>query len=224
MGLIELSDVCKAFQRGAETVQALRGVSFEIDSGQYVSISGPSGSGKTTLMDILGCLSRPTSGTYRLDGEDVTSHDDLALAQIRNAKIGFVFQAFHLLPRYTALENVALPLLYAGLRLAEAYPRAEEALHRVGLSPRKDHLPGQLSGGEQQRVAIARALVTHPVIILADEPTGNLDTAIGAEILGLLDMINRDGGTIVLVTHDEAAAARAQRHLSLRDGAITSST
>ena len=220
MALIELHKVHKDFKRGTEIVKALSDVSLEIEAGEYLSVSGPSGSGKTTLMDILGCLSRPSSGTYRLEGHDVGALDDLTLAQIRNAKIGFVFQAFHLLPRYTALENVALPLLYAGWSLPEARYAAEEALNRVGLAQRATHSPGELSGGEQQRVAIARAFVNDPALILADEPIGNLDSATGAEILDLLGTIHRDGGTIVLVTHDEVAAARARRHLALRDGVI----
>jgi len=224
MALIDVQEVRKEFRRGTEVVQALRGVSLQIEPGEYVSISGPSGSGKTTLMDIIGCLSRPTAGTYRLAGEDVSGLDEEALATIRNAKIGFVFQAFNLLARYSAADNVALPLLYAGQTLAEARPRAKEALKQVGLGHRASHLPGELSGGEQQRVAIARALINKPLLILADEPTGNLDTTIGAEILDLLDTIHKGGGTIVLVTHDPAAAERAQRAFALDDGRIAPKT
>ena len=223
MALIELEDVARTHRMGDVDVQALRGVSLAIAQGELVAIMGPSGSGKSTLMAILGGLDRPTRGSYRLDGVDMTRIDRRRLAQVRNRKIGFVFQAFHLLPRTTALENVELPLFYAhGIGARERRARAEEALARVGPADRAGHRPNQLSGGQQQRVAIARALVNRPAILLADEPTGNLDSHVSAEIMALLRALNDAGATIVFVTHDPEVARWAERRILLRDGVIQS--
>lgn len=215
-------DLVKIYEpdRAELAVRAVDGVSFAIARGEYAAIVGPSGSGKSTLMHILGCLDRPTAGRFELAGEDVAALDDAALASVRNRRIGFVFQAFFLLPRETALENVELPLLYSGDRRHRSHAR--EALERVGLADRAHHLPNQLSGGQRQRVAIARALVTGPDIVLADEPTGALDTATGAEILGLMETLNREGTTIIVVTHDAAVARRTRRVLAMRDGRLVS--
>lgn len=199
---------------------ALKGISLEINGGEFIAIVGPSGSGKTTLLDILGCLSKPTSGHYDLDDTEVSQLTESALAQFRNKKIGFVFQTFHLLPRSTALENVELPLFYSGVKRAERQKLALEALAAVGLSDRVLHRPNQLSGGQQQRVAIARALVNRPSIILADEPTGNLDTVSGQEIMGLLKELHQKGSTIILVTHNRELAAQTYRTISIRDGRV----
>lgn len=218
--LIQLKDVSKTYQMGEVSVRALDGISFTIDGGDFVSIVGPSGSGKTTLLDILGCLSRPTSGTYLLKGEETQHLTDPDLARVRNRKIGFVFQTFHLLGRQTALANVALPLFYAGVPQEDRTARAKEALARVGLADRIHHRPNQLSGGQQQRVAIARALVNRPDIILADEPTGNLDSKSGHEIVDLLRQLHRDGHTIIMVTHDKELADSAERTIMLKDGLI----
>lgn len=217
--MIHLSDVCKDYQIGQHTVHALRDFSVEIPAGSYVAIMGPSGSGKSTLMNILGCLDRPTAGEYLLDGRDVSGLDDDDLAVVRNRKLGFVFQSFNLLALSTAEENVALPLVYA--RAADQKERALRALERVGLADRADHRPSELSGGQRQRVAIARALVTEPPVILADEPTGNLDTKTSAEILGLFEGLHSGGTTVVMVTHEPDVAQHAQRILRVLDGRLS---
>jgi len=218
MALIELQAVTKTYRMDGVEVQALRGIDLRVASGEFVAIMGPSGSGKSTCMNIIGLLDRPTSGAYLLDGQDVSALDDLALARTRNRRIGFVFQSFNLLPRAPAIENVELPLIYAGTPGRNA--RARAALEQVGLTGRAHHLPTQLSGGEQQRVAIARALVTSPAVILADEPTGNLDTATSDEILALLQTLNDGGITVVMVTHEADVAACARRYVRFRDGRI----
>ena len=212
----------RAYPRGASSVVALAGVSLEIRSGEKLAIMGPSGSGKTTLLSILGCLDRPSSGEHRFEGRDVKALGDDELSRLRNRSVGFVFQAFHLIPQLTVAENVETPLLYEGAPLDEWRPRALAALERVGLADRADHRPSELSGGEAQRAAIARALVTRPRLLLADEPTGNLDTATGEEIASLLDELNVQGATVVLVTHNEALGRRAGRVLRLRDGRVES--
>jgi putative ABC transport system ATP-binding protein len=219
---VEAADVTREYQLGGVSVPALRGVSVTIPAGDYAAILGPSGSGKSTLMHLLGGLDRPTAGTLRIAGRDVTELSATELARLRNQTIGFVFQSFHLLPRTTAVDNVALPLVYGGVRAGERRRRAADMLDRVGLAHRLRHRPNQLSGGEQQRVAIARALVTGPSLLLADEPTGNLDTVTGAEVLALLETLNRESGVaVVLVTHDQEVAARATRQIRMRDGLIT---
>ncbi len=220
--LIQLEKVAKIFRLGEIEIPALRSVTFNIERGEFLAIIGPSGSGKTTLLDILGCLARPTSGVYLFEGRDTDAMSDEELAALRNQKVGFVFQTFHLLPRSTALENVALPLFYAGVKKKEREERALKMLAAVGLGDRVHHWPNQLSGGQQQRVAIARALVNQPAMILADEPTGNLDTKSGREIIGLLKDLNRQGHTIVLVTHDRELAEYTHRIISLRDGLMVS--
>ena len=218
---VEAVDVRRSYHLDGVSVEALRGVSLRIDPGEYVAVVGPSGSGKSTLMHLLGCLDRPTSGVLRVGDRDVATLGDGELAGLRNRTIGFVFQSFQLLGRTTALDNVALPLVYRGVRRAERRERAEAALTAVGLGHRLGHRPGQLSGGEQQRVAIARALVGEPGLLLADEPTGNLDTASGAEIMALLDGLVRDRGVaVVVVTHDPEVAAMARRRVRMRDGLI----
>jgi putative ABC transport system ATP-binding protein len=221
VALIETTDLTRRYSVGVSTVEALRGASLAIDAGEFVAITGPSGSGKSTLMNILGCLDRPSSGSYRLGGVDVERLDADGRADVRNRKIGFVFQNFNLLPRTTAVENVELPLFYGPLPLGVQRERALKALARVGLDHRADHVPTQLSGGEQQRVAIARALVSEPELLLADEPTGNLDSKRSGEIIAMLRDLNRDDGlTIVLVTHDPDVAHAADRIVTFRDGRI----
>jgi putative ABC transport system ATP-binding protein len=218
--IIEMTDVRKTYATGALEVEALRGVSLRIGQGEYVAVVGPSGSGKSTLMHIIGCLDLPTSGDYVLAGGRVTELPESHLADIRNRRIGFVFQQFNLLPSMTACRNVELPLAYAGVPPAERRRRAEEALARVGLSDRLRHRPGELSGGQQQRVAVARALVTDPALILADEPTGNLDSTASADVLGLFDELRAMGRTIVLITHEAEVARRASRSVLIRDGQL----
>jgi len=219
-GFMVLRDVSKVYPMGDTQVRALHGVDLQIDSGEFIAILGPSGSGKSTLMHILGCLDTPTSGTYHLDGLAVQDMSRNELAEIRNRKIGFVFQSFHLLPRATAAENVELPMVFGAVRAAERSTRAECILEQVGLKHRARHLPNELSGGERQRVAIARALVNQPSILLADEPTGNLDSHSGAEILSLFEGLHTEGRTIILVTHDEMIARRAHRVIRILDGRI----
>jgi putative ABC transport system ATP-binding protein len=220
--VVELEDARKVYPRGATAVVALDGVSLRIPAGEKLAIMGPSGSGKSTLLSILGCLDRPTAGEYRLFGDSVSSLDDVHLSRTRNRRIGFVFQSFHLIPQLTVAENVETPLLYGEAPEAEWRPRAMRSLERVGLSHRADHRPSELSGGEAQRAAIARALVTEPALLLADEPTGNLDSHTGEEVASLLDALHAEGRTVVLVTHNEALGRRAQRVVRLRDGRIES--
>ena len=210
------------FPMGNQWVRVLKGIDLDVQPGEYIALMGPSGSGKSTLMNLLGCLDTPTSGSYFLAGEDVSRMDDDALAEVRNKKIGFVFQTFNLLPRQTALQNVALPLVYAGWSKADRQARATEVLGMVGLGDRMDHQPNQLSGGQRQRVAIARALVNTPSMVLADEPTGNLDSATSVEIMRLFDEIHARGNTLVVVTHEEDIARHAKRIVRLRDGLIES--
>ena len=220
--LIHARDLRKTYHVGDQKVQALDGLDLDIHTNEYVALMGPSGSGKSTLMNMLGCLDSPTSGKYILNGQDVSRLDDDALADIRNREIGFVFQTFNLLPRYTAVENVALPMIYGGFSKAERDARAREVLTQVGLGDRMDHKPNELSGGQRQRVAVARALVMKPSIILADEPTGNLDTATSLEVMQLFSDIQKAGNTVILVTHEEDIAACAQRTVRLRDGKVES--
>jgi putative ABC transport system ATP-binding protein len=220
--LIDIADIHKIYEMGDTEVRALDGVTLRIDPGEYVAVMGPSGSGKSTLMNIVGCLDTPTSGSYKLRGTEIRERDDDELARIRNQEIGFVFQTFNLLPRADALHNVELPLIYAGRSSAERRERAKQVLAMVGLADRMHHRPNELSGGQRQRVAIARALVNGPSLVLADEPTGNLDSKTGLEILALLDEIHAQGNTVILVTHEEDVAARAHRIVRLRDGKIES--
>jgi putative ABC transport system ATP-binding protein len=220
--VIRIVDIVKNFRVGTVVVEALRSVSIVINKNEFVAIMGPSGSGKSTMMNILGCLDTPTSGSYFLNGEDVSKLDDNSLAEIRNRMIGFVFQTFNLLPRSTALENVMLPLIYAGITKVKRVERAKEVLDEVKLSDRIQHKPNELSGGQRQRVSLARALVNHPAIILADEPTGNLDSKTSIEILGLLEEIHKMGNTVIVVTHEEDIALHAHRIIRLMDGKISS--
>jgi putative ABC transport system ATP-binding protein len=220
MPLIETRDLWKTYIMGDEEIHALRGVSISIERGEYVAIMGPSGSGKSTLMNLIGCLDTPTKGSYVLNGHEVARMDDNELARIRNEEIGFVFQTFNLLPRATALHNVELPLVYAGVAAPEREKRAKAALEKVELAARMMHRPNELSGGQRQRVAVARALVNNPSILLADEPTGNLDSKTGAEIMQLFERLHQSGNTIVLVTHEADVAAYAHRTLYLRDGMV----
>ncbi|RMH53490.1 MAG: ABC transporter ATP-binding protein, partial [Bacteroidetes bacterium] len=216
--LIELRNITKVYQMGTQEVRALAGVSLDVHANEYVAIMGPSGSGKSTMMNILGCLDTPTSGQYFLNGQDVSRMSDNELAEIRNREIGFVFQTFNLLPRINCLQNVELPLIYAGLSRARRRAMAEQALQNVGLGDRMYHKPNELSGGQRQRVAVARALVNNPSIILADEPTGNLDTRTGEEIMNLFEELYRRGNTLLVVTHEEDIAQHARRIIRLRDG------
>jgi putative ABC transport system ATP-binding protein len=220
--VIQLVDLHREYLMGAERIHALRGVSLEIRRNEYVAIMGPSGSGKSTMMNTLGCLDTPTSGEYWLNGQEVSRMPDDALARVRNREIGFVFQTFNLLPRATALQNVELPLIYAGLGGKERRDKARSALERVGLGNRMDHRPNELSGGQRQRVAIARALVNEPSILLADEPTGNLDSTTSADVMRVFDRLHDQGQTIIVVTHEADIAAHAERIVTLRDGEVAS--
>lgn len=220
--IIELKKIVRNFPLGNQVVKVLKGIDLQVKRNEYTALMGPSGSGKSTLMNILGCLDTPTSGEYWLNGKNVSHLVDNELAEIRNHEIGFVFQTFNLLPRSTALENVALPLVYAGMSAKDRKERAEEVLTQVGLQDRMDHRPNQLSGGQRQRVAVARALVNRPSIILADEPTGNLDTKTSVEIMALFSEIHANGNTVILVTHEEDIAAHAKRVIRLRDGMVES--
>ena len=222
--VIKIRDIKRDFPLGQEVVKVLKGIDLDIERGEYVALMGPSGSGKSTLMNLLGCLDTPTSGTYELNGKDVSNMSDDELAEIRNKEIGFVFQVFNLLPRTTALENVALPMIYAGYSKNDRTKRAEEVLADVGLSDRMDHKPNQLSGGQRQRVAVGRALVNNPSIILADEPTGNLDSKTSLEIMKLFDEIHESGNTVIVVTHEEDVAKHAHRVIRLMDGMVETDT
>lgn len=222
--MIELKQITKSFAVGRETIDVLKGIDLSIQAGESVAIMGPSGSGKSTLMNIIGCLDKPTTGEYELAGENVSRYLDAELAKVRNQSIGFVFQQFHLLPRLTAVQNVELPMIYSGVSKKERLERARAALEKVGLSDRMEHLPNALSGGQKQRVAIARAIVNEPKIILADEPTGALDTKTSETIMELFTGLNEEGSTIVLVTHEPEVAEYAQRTIMVRDGLIVSST
>jgi len=218
--IIEIKDLKKIYQMGSTEVRALNGVTFDVMENEYIAIMGPSGSGKSTLMNLIGCLDTPTSGTYTLNNQDVSELEDAELAEVRNREIGFVFQTFNLLPRTDCLSNVELPLIYSGIKSAERHERAADTLTRVGLGDRMDHKPNELSGGQRQRVAIARALVNNPSILLADEPTGNLDTKTGEEIMKLFEELYRAGNTILVVTHEDEIADHARRIIRLRDGVI----
>lgn len=220
--VIELRNIIRDFKLGSQTVHVLKGIDLDIKKGEYVALMGPSGSGKSTLMNLLGCLDTPTSGSYNLAGRDVSQMKDNELAEVRNKEIGFVFQTFNLIPRQTALQNVALPLVYAGKTKETRIAQAKNVLNEVGLADRMDHRPNQLSGGQRQRVAIGRALVNSPSIILADEPTGNLDSTTSLEIMKLFDEIHKNGNTLIIVTHEEEIAQYAHRIIRLRDGMIES--
>jgi len=218
--VIQLRSVRRVYELGGHLVEALRGIDLEVPAGEYLSVMGPSGSGKSTLLNILGCLDRPTSGTYRLDGQEVEKLDETVLSQVRGHRIGFVFQSFHLVPRLTAFGNVELPMVFAGIARSERTRRVREALSSVGLAGREEHRPAQLSGGERQRVAIARAVVMGPKVLMADEPTGNLDSKSGSEVIALLERMNADGLTLIVVTHDQALGSRARRRVRMADGEV----
>lgn len=222
--IIKIRDLMKIYQMGNQEVRALDGVSFDVQENEYIAIMGPSGSGKSTMMNLIGCLDTPSHGTYILNKQDVSELEDAELAEVRNREIGFIFQTFNLLPRTDCLSNVELPLIYSGIKTAERHKRAAKTLERVGLGDRMDHKPNELSGGQRQRVAIARALVNNPSILLADEPTGNLDTQTGEEIMMLFEELYRMGNAILLVTHEDEIADHARRIIRLRDGKIESDT
>ena len=224
MNVIDVNNITKHYSLGTQTVEALRGVSFGIEQGEFIAIMGPSGSGKSTLMNIIGCLDSPTDGTYHLNNQEVSTLEADELAGIRNKEIGFVFQNFHLLARNTALDNVMLPLKYAGVDKANQSKRGKEVLSQVGLESRMDHQPSELSGGQQQRVAIARALVNNPSILFADEPTGNLDSQTGQDVMQLFHNLHQQGQTIILITHENEVAAEAQRTIFIKDGLVESDT
>ena len=224
MNVIEVNNITKHYLLGTQTVEALRGISFGIEQGEFIAIMGPSGSGKSTLMNIIGCLDSPTDGTYHLNNQEVSTLEGDELAGIRNKEIGFVFQNFHLLARNTALDNVTLPLKYAGIDKTDQLKRGRDALFQVGLESRMDHQPSELSGGQQQRVAIARALVNNPSILFADEPTGNLDSQTGQDVMQLFHNLHQQGQTIILITHEKEVAAEAQRTIFIKDGLIESDT
>ena len=224
MNIIDVKNITKHYSLGTQTVEALRGISFGIEQGEFIAIMGPSGSGKSTLMNIIGCLDSPTDGTYHLNNKEVSTLEGDELAEIRNKEIGFVFQNFHLLARNSALDNVMLPLKYAGVDKADQLKRAKNALSQVGLESRMDHQPSELSGGQQQRVAIARALVNNPSILFADEPTGNLDSQTGHDVMQLFHNLHQQGQTIILITHENEVAAEAQRTIFIKDGLIESDT
>ena len=219
--ILEMRNICKDYPMGKTVTRVLRDVSLDVAEGEYLAIMGPSGSGKTTLMNIIGCLDEPTSGRYLLYGQDITDCKNIKQTQVRNQELGFVFQSFHLLPRLTALDNVALPLLYGGVKKAERRERARSALEMVGLGDRIDHRPDQLSGGQCQRVAIARAMVGGPKLLLADEPTGALDSASGAQVMELFRQLHENGATIIMITHDAQVAQQAQRIMTIRDGVLS---
>ncbi|MBQ6539680.1 MAG: ABC transporter ATP-binding protein [Oscillospiraceae bacterium] len=219
--LVEMKGICKDYPQGKDTLRVLKDINLNIEEGSYIAIMGPSGSGKTTLMNLMGCLDVPTAGTYFLDGEDIASAGENALAEIRNSRIGFVFQSFYLMPKLSALENVALPLIYAGVPKKERNVRAREALESMGLGERLEFRPNQLSGGQCQRVAIARAMVTHPKILLADEPTGALDSASGEQIMELFSQLNKSGVTIVMITHEQSIADHAEKIYYIFDGELS---
>ena len=220
--MIETKNLIKEYQVGSQSVKALNGINLSVEKGEFISIMGPSGSGKTTLMNIIGCLDTPTDGIYKLNNNPVNKLSDYDLAKIRNKEIGFVFQSFHLLARNSALSNVMLPLKYAGCKESEALKRSNEALEKVGLSDRKNHSPSELSGGQQQRVAIARALVNNPSILFADEPTGNLDSKTGKDVMNIFKELNRNGQTIILITHEDSVAEQSNRIITIMDGLIKS--
>lgn len=222
--ILELDHIFKDYIQGKITVPVLKDVSLHVEEGEYVAIMGPSGSGKTTLMNIIGCLDTPTSGSYKLNGNDLLHHKDKEMSRVRNRSIGFVFQSFNLLPRQSALDNVALPLLYAGVSRKERRERASQALAKVGLEDRMNFKPTQLSGGQKQRVAIARAIVTNPAILLADEPTGALDTASGLQVMDLFQTLNAEGMTVIMITHDAEIAAHAKRTVLIRDGILSNAS